>query len=144
MRASDFQHAGEQEVSRRLEQIRQQYPTGGGESGWQAVLSACGLNENDLKQYVILQLDLMRLVDARLRPSVKIEPQSIESYYNQEFLPQLRQSGEKDVALAQVEPKIKELLTQKKVNELLVAWLQDLRSGSEIHQEPLDGRGELR
>jgi hypothetical protein len=31
-----------------------------------------------------------------------------------------------------VTPKIKELLTQEKVSELLVAWLQNLRAGSDI------------
>jgi hypothetical protein len=64
-----------------------------------------------------------------------IDSKSIESYYNQELLPQLRQSGAEKVRLADVTPKIRELLTQQKMNELLVAWLQDLRSGSRIRTE---------
>jgi hypothetical protein len=75
-------------------------------------------------------------VDARLRPNVNIDGKTIESYYNQELLPELRQSGAKDVPLADVSGKIKELLTEQKVNELLVAWLQNLRSGSEIRTVP--------
>jgi len=47
-------------------------------------------------------------------------------------LPQLRQTGAKQVALSDVTPKIKELLTEQKVNELLTTWLQSLRAGSEI------------
>jgi hypothetical protein len=66
---------------------------------------------------------------------VQIDSKSIESYYNQELLPQIRQSGAKDVPLAEVTPKIKELLTQKKMNQLLTAWLQSLRAGSEIHSD---------
>ena len=46
----------------------------------------------------------MRLVDARLRPTVSIDATSIESYYNQELLPQLRQAGAKEVSLADVTP----------------------------------------
>ena len=85
----------------------------------------------------------MRLVDARLRlPNVSVDSKSIESYYNQQLLPQLRQSGAKEVPLAEVTPKIKELLTQQRMNELLVAWLQNLRSGSEIRRES-DSKGEL-
>jgi hypothetical protein len=76
-------------------------------------------------------------VDARLRPAVTIDSKSIESYYNQELLPQLRKSGGEQVPLAEVTPKIKELLTQKKMDELLTAWLQNLRAGSEIHAEAL-------
>jgi hypothetical protein len=47
-------------------------------------------------------------------------------------LPQLRQSGAQEVPLVDASPKIKELLTQQKVSQLLVAWLHDLRAGSEI------------
>jgi hypothetical protein len=85
----------------------------------------------------------MRLVDTRLRPNVSVDSKSIESYYNQQLLPQLRQSGEKDVPLAEVTPKIKELLTQQQMNQLLMAWLQNLRSSSEIRREPADSKGEL-
>ena len=132
MHASDFQHATDKDVAQRLTEIRQQHPGAETPSGWQAVLASCGLTENQLSRYVGLQLDLMRLVDARLRPNVSIDAKSIESYYNREFLPQLRQSGAKEVPLADVTPKIKELLTQQRVNELLVAWLHNLRSGSDI------------
>ena len=40
---------------------------------------------------------------------------------------------------AAVAAKIKELLTQKKISQLLTAWLQDLRAGSEIRAETLAG-----
>ena len=92
------------------------------------------------------EIDLMHLVDAHLRPTVSIDSKSIESYYNQELLPQLRESGAQEVPLAQVTPQIKELLTQQRVNELLVAWLQSLRSGSEIRLDAESQRagGDLR
>ena len=63
-------------------------------------------------QRILGQGDLMGLVDSRLRPNVVIDSKSIESYYNQELLPQLRQSGAEQVPLAEVTPKIKELLTE--------------------------------
>ncbi len=44
----------------------------------------------------------MRLVDSRLRPAVNVDSKSIESYYQQELLPQLRQSGGQNVPLAEV------------------------------------------
>ena len=135
MRASDFPHAGEQEVSQRVEEIRRQYPEVESAQDWETTLARYGLTEPELKSRVALELDLMRLVDARLRPTVQIDAKSIESYYNQELLPQIRQSGAKDVPLAEVTPKIKELLTQKKMNQLLTAWLQSLRAGSDIHSD---------
>jgi len=135
MRSSGFPHAGSEEVEKRIQEIRKQYAGAESEAGWQAALGRYGLTENELRKRVALQVDLMGLVDSRLRPNVIIDSKSIESYYNQELLPQLRQSGAAQVLLAEVTPKIKELLTQQKMNQMLVAWLQDLRSGSRIRTE---------
>jgi hypothetical protein len=143
MHSSDFQHASDQEVGRRIQEVRGQYQEAATPQGWQALLSRRGLTEDELKQHVSQQLDMMRLVDARLRPNVSIDSKSIESYYNQQLLPQLRQSGAKEVPLAEVTPKIKELLTQQQMNQLLLAWLQNLRSGSDIRRETADSKGEL-
>ncbi len=143
MRSSGFPHASNEDVEKRIQEIRKQYPGAETEAGWQAALARYGLTENELKRRVSLQVDLMGLVDSRLRPNVVIDPKSIESYYNQELLPQLRQSGAQQVPLAEVTPKIKELLTQQKMNQMLIAWLQDLRSGSRISTAE-DSQGQLR
>ncbi len=146
MRSSGFPHASSQEVEKRIHEIRKQYADAESEAGWQARLGRYGLTEAELKKRVGLQVDLMGLVDARLRPNVIIDSKSIESYYNQELLPQLRQSGAEQVPLADVTPKIKELLIQQKMNQMLIAWLQDLRSGSQIRTETglQDSGGQVR
>ena len=76
-----------------MAEIRKQYPEAETELGWRALLDRYRLSEENLKNRVAVELDLMRLVDARLRPSVTVDSKSIESYYKQELLPQLRQSG---------------------------------------------------
>jgi hypothetical protein len=146
MRSSGFPHASGEEVQKTIQEIRKRYATAESEAGWQRELQRYGLTESELKKRVTLQVDLMGLVDSRLRPNVIIDAKSIESYYNQELLPQLRRSGAEQVPLAEVTPKIKELLTQQKMNQMLVAWLQDLRSGSRIRTEtgPPDSGAQLR
>jgi SurA-like protein len=145
MRSSDFPHASSEVVEKRLQEIRKQYADSENESAWKAALVRYGLTEDELRRRVALQQDLLGLVDARLRPNVIIDSKSIESYYNQELLPQLRQSGAQQVPLAEVTPKIKELLTQQKMNQMLVAWLHDLRTGSRIstEAEPQEPEGQL-
>ncbi len=133
VRASEFPPPGGEEVSKRIQEVRKQYPGAESEAGWKGELARYGLTEAALRECITQQLNLTRLVDARLRPSVNIDAKSIESYYNQELLPQLRQSGGKEVALAAVTPQIKELLTQQQVNLLLNVWLQNLRASSKIH-----------
>ena len=146
LRAPDSPHAFPEEVTQRVAEIRKQYPNGESETGWQALLQSYGLNEEDLKNRVASQIDLMSLVDSRLRPAVNIDNRSIESYYQQELLPQLHESGGQSVPLAEVSGKIKELLTQKKITQMLTAWLQNLRAGSQIKSETLTavpgGRGQ--
>jgi hypothetical protein len=135
LKDSDIQRASAEEVAQRVAEIRKQYAEAETELGWRTLLDRYQLSEENLKGRVAAELDLMRLVDARLRPSVSVDSRSIESYYSQELLPQLRQSGGQNVPLADVTAKIKELLTQKKISQLLTAWLQDLRAGSEIRAE---------
>jgi len=133
MRGVEFTQATQNELAARMAEVRKQYPEAANDEGWRALLAQYGLTESQLRERLTMQINLLRLVDARLRPSVDIDAQSIERYYNQELLPQLRRSGAKEVGLDEVTPKIKELLTQQKVSELLTAWLQNLRAGSEIH-----------
>jgi len=146
LRAPDSPHASPEEVAQRIAEIRKQYPNGESEAGWQTLLRSYGLSEEDLKNRVAAQIDLMSLVDSRLRPAVNIDNKSIESYYQQELLPQLHQTGGLSISLAEVSGKIKELLTQKKITQLLTAWLQNLRAGSQIRSEALTagpgGRGQ--
>jgi hypothetical protein len=141
LHAADIQHASAEEVANRVVEIRKQYPEAATELGWRSVLERYRLNEDGLKSRVATEIDLMRLVDARLRPTVNVDSKSIESYYNQELLPQLRQSGAQNVPLAEVTSKIKELLTQKKISQLLITWLQSLRAGSQIRSEALMNGG---
>src|SRR4051812_15579352 len=68
-RSPDIQHAPPGEVEQRVAEIRKQYPGPDNELGWRTVLQRYRLSEEGLKARVATELDLMRLVDARLRPS---------------------------------------------------------------------------
>jgi peptidyl-prolyl cis-trans isomerase SurA len=133
MKSSFFQHATEAEAAARVADARKQYPEAATGAGWQTVLERFRLTERDLVAHVQQQIDLMRLVDARLRPAVQIDSKTIEAYYREKFVPQLKQSGAGEVSLADVSGKIRELLTQEKVSELLLSWLQTLRSEGKVN-----------
>jgi peptidyl-prolyl cis-trans isomerase SurA len=133
LRSSEFPHASEAEAASQVAGARKLYPETPTDEGWQALLAKYGLREKDLVSHVQQQIDLMRLVDARLRPAVQIDSKTIEAYYREKFVPQLKQAGASEVPLADVSAKIRELLTQEKVSELLVSWLQTLRSEGDVH-----------
>jgi len=132
MKSADFRHASDDEVNARVTDARKQYPQAASDAAWQALLAHYHLTEKDLVTHVRQQIDVMRLVDARLRPAAQVDSRSIEAYYRDQFVPKLKQAGASEVPLAEVSAKIRELLTQEKVSELLVSWLQTLRSEGQV------------
>jgi len=134
-------HPSEGEISKALQQMRQQLPHSGTDRLWQAALNSYALTEADLKRRVVIQLELMRLIDTRIRPAVHVDSTSVESYYSEEFLPQLRRTGAKTVPLSMVSARVQDLLTQKLINERLISWIQQLRAASNIRTD-FKGHGE--
>jgi peptidyl-prolyl cis-trans isomerase SurA len=132
IKAADFEQASAEEAAARVAEARKLYPEAASDQGWQTVLARYHLTEKDLLAHVQQQIDVVRLVDAHLRPNVQIDSRTIEAYYREKFVPQLRQAGAGEVPLADVSSKIRELLTEQKVSELLVSWLQTLRSESDV------------
>jgi peptidyl-prolyl cis-trans isomerase SurA len=131
-KSADFPQATDDEVAARIAEARKLYPQGETAEGWQAVLARYQLSEKDLFAHLRQQIEIMRLVDARLRPAVEIDSKSVEAYYRDRFVPKLKQAGASEVPLTEVSDKIRELLTQQKVSELLVSWLQTLRSEGQV------------
>lgn len=140
MNSALFKHATEEEAAKKVAETRQLYPEASTDDGWNAVLGKFGLTERALLSHVRQEIDLMRLVDAHLRPTVQIDSKSIEAYYRDKFIPQLKQTGAGDVPLDEVSAKIRELLTEEKVSELMVSWLHSLRSESKVS---VPGAGEF-
>jgi parvulin-like peptidyl-prolyl isomerase len=132
MKSAEFRHASDAEVAARIASARKQYPQGASDDGWRALLARYNITEKDIFAHVRQEIDVMRLVDARLRPAVQIDAKSIEDYYRDQFVPKLKQAGSSEVPLAEVSAKIRELLTEQKVSEMLVSWLQTLRSEGQI------------
>jgi peptidyl-prolyl cis-trans isomerase SurA len=142
MKSASFPHATESEAAARVAQARKQYPEAATDEAWKSLLSQYGLTEKELTAHVQSQIDLMRLVDAHLRPTVQIDSKTIEAYYREKFVPQLKQAVVAEVPSADVAAKIRELLTQEKVNELLISWLQSLRSESKLRVPGSTGAGD--
>jgi peptidyl-prolyl cis-trans isomerase SurA len=120
-----------EEVQQRIMDIQKEHQATTS-SAWHAALARYGLAQKQVETWLAHDLAVLHQVEARLRPTVQIAPQMIESYYQDTFLPELRKSGAKDVPLAQVSGKIREILTEQKVNELFTSWLHSLRSESKI------------
>ncbi len=126
----------EEEVRSRMQEIRRQIPGAAGEAGWRSALERYGLSESEVEARVKEQLEILRFVDVRLRPTVHVGRRAIEEYYRDTLLPQLKQKGAKEVPLEEVSGKIEEILSQQRLDARLAELLHDLRQQSDIHIDP--------
>ena len=113
--------------------LRTQVPEGKDDRRWPKLLASYGLSEELLKAHLRTEVQVMNFVEVRLRPNVHVQPEEVEAYYKNQLLPDLEKAGGGEVVSFQdVEPRIRELLTQQRMDEMLDAWLHNLRQQAEI------------
>jgi hypothetical protein len=126
------QPASAEQVAARVAEVRKVQPDCATDEGWHAKLQRFGLTQSALEKRLGEQIQLMKLVEDRLRPSIQIDQRAVEAYYNDQLLPEMKRAGSRTAPLTEVFGRIKDLLAEKKMNELLSGWLASLRSGSHI------------
>jgi hypothetical protein len=120
------------QVAARVAEVRKLQPDCPTEETWHAKLQRYGLTQSALEKHLGGQIQLMKSVEDRLRPSIQIDQHAVESYYHDQLLPEMRKAGSNATPLTEVFGRIKDLLAEKKMNELLTGWLANLRTASHI------------
>jgi parvulin-like peptidyl-prolyl isomerase len=120
------------EVNARLKEIREQIEGGKTDAQWHDLLKKADVSEEELKSRIRTQLEVLRFLDSRFRPTVRVDFRTIQLYYREQFLPELHKQGGQDIPLSEVAPKIREILTQQRISEQVAAWLQTLREQADI------------
>ena len=124
-------------VAARIAELRRQVPQAGADAAWHTLLASYELTEADVKAHIRTELDVLRFLDQRFRPTVQVFPREVRRYYDDQFVPEVRKAGGQPKPLADVEPQIEQILTEQRVNELVQGWLQGLRSQAQIqYREP--------
>jgi transcriptional regulator with XRE-family HTH domain len=124
-----------------VNEVRKLHPEATTDEGWRSALLHCGLTQSELEKRLGESIQLMRLVEARLRPSIQIDQKAVESYYHEQLIPELKKAGGKEVELPEVFGHIRNLLAEQRLNQLLHGWLATLRSSSRI-QTAQSGSGD--
>ena len=84
-----------------------------------------------VESYLRYRLQILRFIEQRFQPGIRVSPEQIENYYRDTLLPQYA-AGETVPKLEQVAPRIEEILLQQQVNNLFDDWLGNLRKQGEI------------
>jgi len=133
MNVADFKLADPAEIEKQLESVKQAYPADHNGESWSAALARYQLSDDEVRTHVALEFNQLRLIDARLRPSIQIDSVAVENYYRQQILPTMG-SGRAQITLTQASPKIREILLQQRMNDLLASWLDTLRGQAQIRR----------
>jgi hypothetical protein len=81
----------------------------------------------DLRRLVRRQLTIVKYVEFRFRPQVRVTPEELEQAYAAEH------DGEEEAPpLAAVAPALEEKLARKALDERLETWVRDLRAGADV------------
>jgi hypothetical protein len=134
-RAADFRAATPEEIDVQMELLRKQSDQEHPGESWDGRLREYGLNEGELRAHVQMELNQLRVVDARLRPSIQVDASEIEAYYRTKVQ---TEAGNAAIPYAEAVPKIREILVQQKMNQFLESWLESLRAQAKIQHFPVD------
>jgi len=131
MDLAGFQQTSPEEIQKGVAEIRKQSPARDDQT-WLALLQSYGLSESDVAERVGQQLRTVRFIEARFRPTVRVEATAVEAYYKERLLPKMKQAGAQPVPMQDVAPRIREILVQQRMDDLLEEWLKTLRTQAEI------------
>ncbi len=122
----------DEEVNEDLAKLRAQIPAAKDDAAWQALIRSYGLTEATIETHLRAEVRVMNFIDVQLRPNIRIQDGEVQAYYQTRLLPDLRQSGARTVPLNEIAPKIRELLVQEHMDQMLDAWLHNLRQQSHV------------
>ena len=129
-RTTETKSVSGEQVRKQVDALKRNYLRENPGKTWDAALSKYGLTQKSIESHVTTELEQLQLIDTRFRPSIQISQAEIEQYYKNELVPKLPASD--PVTLPDATPKIRELLVQNRMNEMLNSWLEMLRSQAQI------------
>jgi hypothetical protein len=141
MKLEDPHPARADEIAKKVVELKSQIARGGnpssseGPAEWNGALAHYGLTEQEVEDHVARELSVLRFVDRRFRPTTQIDATQVERYYNETLMPELEKAGAPDPPLSEVAGQIRELLTQKAIDEQLTVWLEALRRQGRIQMK---------
>lgn len=116
-------------IEARVEEIRSRFAS---EEVYQRDLRRLDMDEDDLRQLVARQLMIAVYVEERLGARIFVGLEDIRAYYEEELVPALEAGGETVPALATVREEIRTVLRERRLNEEVERWTEELRLQADI------------
>ena len=108
-----------------LDGLRKRFPS---EQDYQSALQSLQMDEKQILTTLVDQQRILEIIEQQLRPAAAPGTNDVESYYHDVFAPEfMRTHGTPVPPLTEVEGQIREILAQKKIDQLLANWLEELK-----------------
>lgn len=120
------------EVDARIAEVRAGWQMDKDDAKWAATLTHYGLSAAELREMVTNQVEILKFMEFRVRPMVRVTRQEVDDYYSLTLVPQVVAKGQTPEPMEAVTGKIRELLTEQKMNQELEKWLATLRSQASV------------
>lgn len=125
------------QVEKQLAELRSQLPQCAQyhcetDAGWKAFLASDGLTEAAIRSRWRQRMTILAFIQSRFGAGVRISPEQIDDYYEKSFVPEFAKRKLPAPSLASVSQRIREVLLQERVNELLKEWLASLKQEGSV------------
>ena len=114
----------EEAAAKELDAVRKRFSS---EADYQSALQRLNMDEKQILTTLVQQQRILRLIDQTLRPAAAPSPAEVEAYYRDVFTPEYKQLHGSDAPpMSEVQGQIEEILVEKKIDQLLDSWLEEL------------------
>ena len=121
----------EKSAAERLAALRKEYAR---PQDFERALKGLGMTETEVLARIAQQELMLRVVDERLRPAAAPSEEDVAAYYRSTFVAEFQKKNHGAAAppLSEVEGQIQEILIQKRINELLDQWIEELKPTTDV------------
>jgi peptidyl-prolyl cis-trans isomerase SurA len=120
------------EVEARIDDVRAGWHIEKDDAQWAATLIRYGLSEVELHELATNQIEILKFMEFRVRPLVRVSRAEVDEYYASTLAPQVKAQGQTPEPVEAMTPKIRELLVEQKMNREMEKWLENLRTQSRV------------
>lgn len=125
----DFGQLPAQEIDRQVERIRAHFES---DQALRQRLELLGLDDEGLRLLVARQLRVLIYVERRLGPRVFVNQEEIQTYYDDVLAAEMASQGQEPPPLPEVRDQIREVLYERRLNEEIEAWTEELRLAADV------------
>jgi peptidyl-prolyl cis-trans isomerase SurA len=128
--AGAYKGATATDVDNFLSQLRRDR-FGGSAAQLNANLARYGLSEEQLREYLLWQMTVLRFIDERFRAGVVVTDEDVRAYYDRHKA-ELEKANPQNHTYEALQPKIRDILTGERVNQNFEEWLQETRRRTRV------------